>query len=707
MAAFSGETLERRQIFSTDDLDNVIPNLQFSNNAPLAGNNSSSQVFIRGIGQTDPTSTVDPGVGIYIDDVYMGQSVGGTMDFRDIAGIQVLRGPQGTLFGRNTIGGAILINTQDPGEEFGGTFKAGAGTDNLREFSLAVDIPLSEKVNTRFTFGSRVQDGYVTRVSDGIDLGDTNTYTATGKIVFNPSEDLEIKIQFDYTNADENGSPLVFAASNESAIFQKTVSLAAGCPGMTNLGQDVPLIDDDRCANDFWNEGPFANNGTAPLESLLENWGTSLHINYSASENLSLKSVTSYRNIDWSGARDADNTPFPILHTNYVSDGRQFSQEFQAIYTDDNFNAVAGLYYYDEKIDDIVTILLSPPPAPAGVLDSDNNITENNNWAAFGQFTYDITNDFSITAGARYTSETKASTPDQFSFANPDDKYIDLKKYERDFTAFNISVNASYRWTDDIMTYASYSEGFKSGGWNSHFNANFNETPEQLAQLDQIHSFAEETAKNYEIGFKMDLADNTLRLNGAIFSTDYNDLQLVYRFGVAPFILNAGKASNDGFELEMTWVPTDNLVIDAGIGYLDATIDEVVTFLGAVTGVEAGNSLPFAPEWQGNIGFGYELTPVGSNLSFTPRVDLNYQSTTFFDALNTEEVSQIGGRTVINASVIIVPDSEQWKFTVGVNNLTDNIYPIAGNSSLGTGSGYAEIAFARTREWFASFSYDF
>src|SRR4029453_14467460 len=131
VTAFSGADLEERQIFKTDRLDEVVPNLQFANNAPLAGNNSSSAVFIRGIGQTDPTSTVDPGVGLYIDDVYMGSAIGGTMEFRDIANVQVLRGPQGALLGRNTIGGAILLTTEDPGDEFGGKVRVGTGTDNL------------------------------------------------------------------------------------------------------------------------------------------------------------------------------------------------------------------------------------------------------------------------------------------------------------------------------------------------------------------------------------------------------------------------------------------------------------------------------------------------------------------------------------------------------------------------------------------------
>src|SRR5262245_23801126 len=180
ITAFSGDALVERQIFQTDKLTQVVPNLQFGSNAPLAGNNSSSQVFIRGIGQTDPTSTVDPGVGMYIDDVYIGSAVGARMDLRDISSVQVLRGPQGTLFGRNTIGGAILLSTTDPGDSFGGTLRGGFGSDSLFDGFAAVDLPLGDTAKSRFTVGRRKQDGYVTR-PDGIDLGDANTYTLTGK----------------------------------------------------------------------------------------------------------------------------------------------------------------------------------------------------------------------------------------------------------------------------------------------------------------------------------------------------------------------------------------------------------------------------------------------------------------------------------------------------------------------------------------------
>src|SRR5262245_55521891 len=178
VTALSGDALLERQIFQTDKLTQVVPNLQFGTNAPLAGNNSSSQVFIRGIGQTDPTSTVDPGVGLYIDDVYIGTAVGARMDLRDISNVQVLRGPQGTLFGGNTIGGTVLMSTTDPGDEFGGSVRGGFGSDDLLDGFLALDVPMGDTLKARFTAGRRKQDGYVSR-PDGTDLGDTNTYTLT------------------------------------------------------------------------------------------------------------------------------------------------------------------------------------------------------------------------------------------------------------------------------------------------------------------------------------------------------------------------------------------------------------------------------------------------------------------------------------------------------------------------------------------------
>ena len=723
VSAFTADDLEKRQVFTTELLDQVTPNLQFTNDTALAGNNSSSTIFIRGIGQTDPTSSVDPGVGLYIDDVYMGQSIGGTMEFRDIKSVQVLRGPQGTLFGRNTIGGAIVLTTNDPGDEFGGTFRAGYGSYNLREAFLAVDAPISATLKSRFTFGTRDQDGYVTRRLTGEDLGDTNTYTGTAKFLWTPNDSFQAKLQFDYTRSDENGNPFVFAASNEMATFQIVASYDAGCPGATPFAgpasQPVPMINDDRCANDFQNKGPYTNNGTYPLESKLENYGTSLHLQYDVTDAITLKSISSYRKLEWEGIRDADNTPLTILHTDYDSDGEQFSQELQALYNSDKIHGVVGFYYFEEEIDDIVYVQLNDP-APGTQEDSDNNITQNDSWAVFTEWTYDILSQLSLTLGGRYTEDTKGSIPDQFNYANPDNKYLPVQLYEATFDSFTFSGTLSYRWNESAMTYFSYSEGFKGGGWNSHFNtcqildpcANALGGPPlanaqaAAAVFPLVHSFGPEEAQTYELGFKLDLFSDTLRLNGAIFTTDYTDLQFTYRSGVAPYLANAGEASIDGFELEATWMPIANLLINAGVGYLDTSIDSLKLIAGTGIGVAEGNVLPFAPEWQANFGVGYDAA-MPNGMILTPRADVAMQGETFFDANNTIEIAQQDSFTVLNLSLAVEPADGKWRLLGGVNNATDELYATGGNSSLTTGSGYAEIAYARPREYFVNFSYNF
>lgn len=715
ITAFSGEALEERQIFRTDRLDEVVPNLQFASNAPLAGNNNSSQVFIRGIGQTDPTSTVDPGVGLYIDEVYMGTAVGGTMELRDIASVQVLRGPQGTLFGRNTIGGAIILTTTDPGDEFGGEVRAGFGSDNLLDGFLALDAPFSDTFKSRFSFGIRQQDGYVTR-TDGTDLGDTNTYTAQAKFVWTPSETFTGKFLMDYTTADENGSPLVFQSYTETAAFGRVAGLDAGCPGLTDgavpppgmADQPIPMIADDRCPNDLQSRGPYANNGTAPLTSQLDNYGASLNLVFGLSDAMDLKSISSYRGISWEGNRDADNTPLPILHTFYDVDGWQWSQEFQALYQANALTGVFGAYYFEQSSDDIVTITLNPPAPPAGPnLDSDNNKVENTSWAVFTQWSYRFSEALGVTLGGRYTEDEKGSFPDQFDYSNPANKQPPAQWYRDTFSKFTPSGSIDYRFSDQAMVYASYAEGFKGGGWNSHFNF----PAPTAAFLAEVQEFQPEEAQTIEVGFKLDLAGNTLRLNGALFTTDYDDLQVTYRGplpnGVAPFLINAGKAGVDGGELEMTWVPTANWIIEASVGYLDSEIEELeVSPLAAPpASLRPGNKLPFAPEWQGHLGIGVDLH--AGNFVITPRVDASYQDTTYFDAGNTPQIAQLDSVETVNASLRLGPDQGAWYVTLGVNNATDEEYPIGGNSSLDTGSGYAEIAYSRPRQYFAIFNYDF
>jgi iron complex outermembrane receptor protein len=741
ISAFTAESLERQQIVSTEDLDQVAPNLQFAAYGPLTGNNSAAQVFIRGIGQTDGSSGVDPGVGLYIDDVYMGRAVGGVMDFRDIAGVQILRGPQGTLFGRNTIGGAVLLTTALPGDEFGGTVRVGVGDDDLREGFFAVDLPITAGLAARISAGARKRDGYVTRIYDNMDLGDEDTLT-TQAVLRWQTDPVTLTLRGDYTREDENGSPFVFATINEAQVFPIFASVAAGCSngaGAPSFPPPVPVpqdLVDPRCANDAsWNLGKYRNGGTAPASSWLENWGVSAVAEFGFTEAFSLKSVTAYRELKWKGQRDADNTPLTILHTDYQSDGHQFSQELQALVEVGPLKGVVGLFYFDEKVTDLLQVpIAAGVGAPAQVLQGSRDYQlaylDNENWAAFTQWTYDITDALSLTAGIRYTEETKGARIIGFTTAPvnaptiiPDflrpytidgagmivqgnvipagqtspGLHVRPDPFENDYSSTTGSASIQYKITDKVMTYLSWSQGFKSGGFNQRFNSvTFDYTP---------LSFKEETAETIELGFKSDIA-GVLRLNAAIFETDYEDMQLIYRVGVVPVLFNAGKATIRGGEIEFTYAP-GALIVEGSVGYLDDEFDSITPIVVPGSPVTAtvtpNNSLPFTPEWQANIGIGYEIG--GPKVTFTPRVNISYTDSQYFDAANSPEVAQLEDVTLVNVSLTLATGA--WKIRAGINNVTDKEYRVAGNSSFSTSAGYAEAIYSRPRNWFLSAQYEF
>jgi iron complex outermembrane recepter protein len=657
----------------------------------------------------------------------------------------VLRGPQGTLFGRNTIGGAVLMTTTLPGDEFGGTGRVMIGDDNLREGFAAVDLPITEGLGARISVGARKRDGYVRRIYDGMDLGDEDTYTVQSSLRWEAADAFTLTLRGDYSKEEENGSPFVFAGINESQVFPIFASVAAGCtngqtPASPRFPPPVPVpqnLVDPRCANDAsWNLGKYTNGGTAPASSSLENWGVSAVADLKLSDALSFKSISAYRDLEWLGQRDADNTPLTILHTDYASDGDQFSQELQGIVTAGRLKGVVGAFYFEESVLDLLQVPIaagagSPPQTLAGSRDYQRAQVDNDNWALFTQWTFDVTDALSLTAGARYTEETKGIQIVGFanfpvtaptiipSYLRPytidpvtglivqsnvvpagqssPGLHVRPDPFENKYSSTTGSASVQYRWNDAVMTYASWSQGFKSGGFNQRFNS---VTPDYVPL-----SFNEEVAETYEVGAKTEFG-GVLRLNAAVFQTDYEDMQLIYRVGVVPILFNAGKASIRGGELEVTYAP-GALIVEGSLGYLDDEFDSVTPIVVPGSPVTAtvtpANSLPFTPEWQGNVGIGYDIALGDSTV--TPRVNVSYTDSQFFDAANSVEVAQLEDVTLVNASVTWAIGG--WKVRGGVNNLTDEEYRVAGNSSFSTSAGYAEAIYSRPRNWFVSGEFDF
>jgi iron complex outermembrane receptor protein len=434
------------------------------------------------------------------------------------------------------------------------------------------------------------------------------------------------------------------------------------------------------------------------------------------SDAFALKSVTAYRELEWSGSRDADNTGLLVLHTDYASDGDQFSQELQALVESGPLHGVVGAFYFEETIDDFLQVpFAAPPPLVAsgaipGSRDYQRAFIDNDNYALFTQWTYDVTDALSVTAGARYTEESKGiriiaftTTPLTAPTVIPTTLNTPLvagpglniipRPFENKYRSTTGSASIQYRWNPAIMTYVSWSQGFKSGGFNQRYN---------LAPPGNLPvSFDEETAQTYEIGVKAEFGGH-FRINGAIFTTDYDNMQLTYRLGIVPLLFNAGKSSIEGGELEFTFAP-GALIVEGSVGYLHNSFDEVAVVPGTTQTIGRGNSLPFTPDWQANIGIGYDFGL--GNATLTPRLNVSYTAKQYFDAANSVEVAQLDDVTLLNASVTYALGA--WKFRGGVNNVTDEQYRVAGNSSFTTSAGYAEVIYSRPRNWFVSASVDF
>ena len=731
ISAFSAKELEYRQISSTDQLSDITPNLTFDSASPISGTSSSATIFIRGIGQTDFTPVTDPGVGLYIDGVYMARSVGNVLDFLDVERIEILRGPQGTLFGRNTIGGAVSIYSKRPDEKRAASIRVQVGNDDMLYVTAKANLPLTETLLSNFAVSSLNRDGYVTRVIDGVKTGDDDSLAFRGSLLWNPSDSFQLYVTADATKIRENGVPTVSGGPNDRVAFTTFGNgLLASCTAVNinpNFGVSGPPSfpppgvgtgGAPGCVGPDSVAGPYTDEGTFPVKSDLDIWGVSAELTWNISELLTIKSISAYREVQKETSGDLDHSPANILAAEDFYDHQQISQEFQFSGTlmEDRMSWLFGLYYFQEEGSDINPVFL-----PVGAIRS-GGLYDNDSQAAFFQSTYDLTHQLALTFGVRYTEDTKRFTPDQISLGDASasgffgntwpnfagfylpssgapiaagDRLATFAEFKEKFDDTNFMFNLAYQWTDDTLVYASYSEGFKSGGFDQRFTR-FTIEPS---------TFRPETADSYEIGFKTDLFDHKVRLNMALFHTDYNDLQLIIRETFNSITFNGGKATIEGGEAEFTWVPTDRWYITAAVGYIDAGYDVLdPSVINNPTPVHIDNKLVNTPKWSAALGVAYTID-LGDLATLVPRVDLSFNGEQYNDALNDPRLFQ-DDYTLLNAAITLQTNDGRWEGILAFRNITDEVYLITGASAFNA-AGYVEQVYGRPAEWFLTVQYNF
>jgi len=534
ITALTNEGLEKRNIVSIDQVSNVTPNLTINTSSAFSGSSQTPAIFLRGIGQTDFTLNTDPGVGIYVDGVYISRSVGGLLDLVDTKSVEVLRGPQGTLFGRNTIGGAINIVSNPPAEEFSGKVKATVGEDDWRILSANVSVPFSDTFRGKFAINDQSRDGHVVR-TDGVDLGDKNSTSLRASFEWDASESLSFSAVVDDTDANENGTPLSLTQVNEMAPFVAIHNIFVAPTLVSTLGAGAFFTDQ------FVSDNLFVTQGSGDVFSDLDVTGVSLTTEYEA-QNFSVKSITAYRDLESSFSRDGDASPLPVNATSDLYEYDQFSQElqFQGTALDDRLKWIFGLYYFEESGNNNNIVDFGFVQFRSG------GTVDNESYAAFAQTTYDINERLSLTAGLRYTDETRQFNPITFvteqrtllptppfpPFLNftPGQLLVPQGELESSTDEFTPLLNLSYQANQNLLTYFSFSQGFKSGGFTQRI----------FPALPAVPSFEPENVDVYEAGFKYDAENGRFRLNGSVYFTDYTDLQVTVQIGVAPTTQNAG-----------------------------------------------------------------------------------------------------------------------------------------------------------------------
>lgn len=674
VTAFGENEIRDRQFERINQIGHATPNVEFREHAASGSSNFAAVAYIRGVGQSDFLASVEPGVGIYVDEGYLGVVSGAVVGLVDVESIQVLRGPQGTLFGRNTIGGAILINSVKPNEEVSGSLDLLAGSDNWYEAKAMVNLPISDTLYSRFSAVKRTRDGYVDFPNLDGDKGGghEDTYGVRAAFRWMPSDELTVDFSADITKSDSDAFPLVLGShiQNSSSHFPVTQAgehnlivapWATGQPG-------------EYTTENYYLGETYTSLGSQNTEGgELDIWGVHLTAEWDMGW-ATLKSISYYRDMESHDERDEDASDIDdVAWIGDIMEAEQFSQEFHlsGSAADDRLNWTAGLYYFQDE-----TFNANPISFPMFALVS-GSLVEKESKAIFGQATYDFTDKWSATFGLRYTDEDRdfiiddrlqyitrlwgpfVDAPEGFVFFEPNEaQIIDKGKTTASSQETDVYFNLSYQFNDNLMIYGSYSTGFKGGGF-----------VQRLPPGAVVTSFDPEFVDAYELGFKWENANQTVRLTGAAFYSDYTDLQVTVERGIAPVAENAGDAEMKGLELEFSWLPSENVLLSGGVGYLDAS------YKGFDPGVSIpnDNELPSAPELQYTLSGKYTVPVDVFSGTLSVRLDYSWTDDYFMEAANDPWLHQDSYHT-LNAAATWISESENWEVALQGLNITDQYY---------------------------------
>jgi len=692
VSAFSTESLNQRSVTNIAGLASYVPNVELNAGNPNGGS-TALQAFIRGVGQSDYLFPNDPGVGLYVDGVYISRTIGGLLDLADIDRIEILRGPQGVLYGKNTIGGAINVFTNLPDGTTRGAVEAITGRFSRRDVKAFVTFPITDTLSAKVSGAYIRRDGYGRQVLTGNELGNDNRQVLGGALRWRPSAGVDIVLRGDYTNTDQAGQ-----AGTLGRLYAWDVPLEGLYKNVLVpiLNPQLGLPANSRLDNRYIASSRYDSFGTAPAFDRSKIWGFSLSANIDLSDSVTLKSISAYRDLTAAIARDTDHTPYTLVSTSTRDKQNQFSQELQLVGTSFNkrLNWLIGAYYLDEYAEDInkVDILSGTLPNFGFEL---NIIPENRikvtSKAAFAHASFAITDKFNISGGLRWSDDKKVYN--QFHFRPLTGEVIVNRTLRNSWDALTYKAGIDYKPIENVMVYASVSRGFKSGGWSPRVNSG----------TDGTLPFDPEFLLTYELGAKTSWFDRRLTVNVAAFTSAYTDIQLsVLRpsgNSLAVNILNAGEARVKGFELEVVARPLHGLTLSGTLSHLDTRYTKLDP---TVTDVRRTDPLREAPRWSSTLGAQYRIE-VGNLGAVTLRGDATYKSRVLKD-FNASEQIYAEGYWLLAGRIAYNP-RDNIEVALFGTNLTNKSY--ISNAQQVSAFGYNEVYYGRPREWGLSARYSF
>ncbi len=680
ISAFDAAALEQQGISNIGDIGQFTPNVQI---VESPSSSTAATIAIRGASTFNPAITWEPPVGLYLDGVFIGKNVGSIFDITELERVEVLRGPQGTLYGKNTLGGAVNLITRKPSGEFGGKLRPSVGNAGYYSVFGSVDTPAIELAGGRLAANIAVfrqeRDGFTDNIEDPL-----------GSPLANPASSNEFKT----IDSKAGRIALLWEASTVELTYTYDHSKKDTTPPAGQL-TDVPansaldigggtllpvdgvlspyLTNDSKRASTISNDQSFFENSETRGHALQISWDAG---SWGALGDVTLKSITSYRAMDWEDFIDIDGSPLDFFHSQRDIEYDQRSQEFQLIGQTERIDYVVGAYYFKEQGDVLNPISFM---SVYGFPTNNNEYgMHNQSLAAFGQVDWSpsaswLNDRLTLSFGLRWTEEEK----EQYIFHPDAAPIIPFTETDKTWTNLSPSFVASWALTDAINVYGKAASGWKSGGFNG----------ESTTQALFLQPYDPEEVTSYELGTKSRWLNDRLQINAAVFQNKLEDMQFtvfVSGGGAASTVENAGKATIRGFELELLARPLEDLLVSANFGYLDPQYDEFIEvdpFTGLTADFKNDRDFPYAGEYTASVGLEYSIGAFNWG-ALSARLDWSYQDD-YVPYVNPTQnsASQIESYQLLNArltlSEVPVGEGKTLRLAAWGKNITDEDYRVS------------------------------